>query len=68
VLCDREAVEVRELDIEQEDVGLQFHRGSDGSRPVSGLADDGEARGLEQRARSGAKAAWSSTMTTVRRM
>jgi hypothetical protein len=55
-LGDREAVEVRKLNSEQENVRPQLCRRPDRARAVNGLAHDREACGLEQRARCGAEA------------
>ena len=61
----REAVDPRQLDVEQDDVRAQAPGLLDGRLAVGGLADDLEPVGLEQRPRARPKAAWSSTINTV---
>jgi hypothetical protein len=45
------AVQVRELDVEQDDVGLQVGYGRDRRRAVGRLANNVETRRLQQRTR-----------------
>jgi len=53
---DVEPVEVREVDVEQDDVGVQVARGLQAVAPSIALADDVEAVVLEQQARCGSEA------------
>ncbi len=51
-LRDLEAVEVREVDVEQDDLWLELLRQPDGAGAVLGLADDVESFGLQQASRA----------------
>ena len=53
---DVEPVEVGEVDVEQDEVGVQLARGLEAAGAVLGLADDVEALVLQQQARRGAEA------------
>ena len=52
---DVEAVDVREVDVEEDELGLQLAGGLQGRRSTVCLADDVESLGLEEQSRARAK-------------